>query len=131
MGSRDSLTSAPSELWRLAVVCAARGACQPIPNSQGHIHFIVIVRVSAHIQLSLRINISLIIGEIYKMVEDFSIQFSSFYLPMKYLAIISRHPVYKDYAFRGFPPYSDPFLECQCFINFVVHFIRARSSLIP
>jgi len=28
------------------------------------------------------------------MVEDFSTQFSSLYLPMKYLAIISRHPVY-------------------------------------
>jgi len=28
------------------------------------------------------------------MVEDFSIQFSPLYLLMKYLAIISRHPVY-------------------------------------
>jgi len=28
------------------------------------------------------------------MIEDFLIQFSSLYLPMKYLAIISRHPVY-------------------------------------
>jgi len=28
------------------------------------------------------------------MVEDFSIQFSPLYLFMKYLAIISRHPVY-------------------------------------
>ena len=55
-------------------------------------HFAVIDRASTRIRLSLRINISLIIGEIYKM--DFSIQFSSLYLPMKYLAIISRHPVY-------------------------------------
>ena len=49
--------------------------------------------MSARIQLSLRINILLTIGEIYKMLEDFSTQFSLFYLPMKYLAIISRHPV--------------------------------------
>jgi len=28
------------------------------------------------------------------MVEDFSTQFSLLYLPMKYLAIISRYPVY-------------------------------------
>ena len=28
------------------------------------------------------------------MIEDFSIQFSPFYLFMKYLAIISRHPIY-------------------------------------
>jgi len=28
------------------------------------------------------------------MIEDFSTQFSSLYLPMKYLAIISKHPVY-------------------------------------
>ena len=58
-----------------------------------HIHFAV-GRASAHIRLSLRINISLTIGEIYKMVEDFSTQFNSLYLLMKYLAIISRHPVY-------------------------------------
>ena len=33
--------------------------------------------------------------------------------------------------FESFP-YPDPFLECQCFVNlFAVHFIRARSSLIP
>ena len=31
------------------------------------------------------------------MVEDFSTQFSLLYLPMKYLAIISRHPVYIGY----------------------------------
>jgi len=28
------------------------------------------------------------------MIEDFSIQFSQLYLPMKYLVIISRHSVY-------------------------------------
>ena len=54
----------------------------------------IVGRASARIRLSLRINISLTIGEIYKMIEDFSTQFSSLYLPMKYLAIISRHPVY-------------------------------------
>ncbi|EGI67575.1 hypothetical protein G5I_03835 [Acromyrmex echinatior] len=32
--------------------------------------------------------------ETYKMVEDFSTQISPLYLPMKYLTIISRHPVY-------------------------------------
>jgi len=58
-----------------------------------HIHAIV-GRASARIRLSLRINISLTIGEIYKIVEDFSTQFSPLYLPMKYLAIISRHPIY-------------------------------------
>jgi len=61
-----------------------------------HIHFAV-DRASARIQLFLRINISLTIGEIYKMVQDFSTQFSPLYLPMKYLAIISRHPVYICY----------------------------------
>jgi len=30
------------------------------------------------------------------MEEDFSIQFSSLYLPMKYLAIILGHPVYVE-----------------------------------
>jgi len=34
---------------------------------------------------------------------------------------------YKDYAF---PPYPDPFLECQGFVNLAIHFIRARNSLI-
>ena len=58
-----------------------------------HIHFAVVGRASARIRLSLRINISLTIGKIYKMTEDFSTQFSPFYLSMKYLAIISRHPV--------------------------------------
>jgi len=48
-------------------------------------------------RLSLRINISLTIGEIYKIVEDFSTQFSLLYLSMKYLAIIFRHPVYVQY----------------------------------
>jgi len=65
--------------------------------SNRHIHFVVVGRASARIQLSLRINISLTIGEIYKMVQDFSTQFSPLYLPMKYLAIISRHPVYICY----------------------------------
>jgi len=51
--------------------------------------------VGSSIRLSLRINISLTIGETYKMVEDFTRQFSPLYLSMKYLAIISRHPVYK------------------------------------
>jgi len=53
-------------------VCAARDACQAIPNSQGPrakrsvgIYFTVIGRASARIRLSLRINISLTIGEIY------------------------------------------------------------------
>ena len=35
------------------------------------VHFTVVGRVSARIRLSLKINISLTIGEIYKMVEDF------------------------------------------------------------
>ena len=94
----DNLASAPSELWMLAAVRAARGACQPIPNSQlarqaigRHILFAVVGRASTRIWLSLRINISL---TIYKMVEDFSTQFSPLYLPMKYLAIISRHLVH-------------------------------------
>jgi len=30
------------------------------------------------------------------MIEDFSTQFNPFYLSMKYLAIISRHPVYAN-----------------------------------
>jgi len=30
--------------------------------------------------------------------------------------------LYKDYAFRGFPPCSDPFLECQ-------HFVKPCSPL--
>ena len=34
----------------------------------------------------------------------------------------------KIMRFRRFPPC--PFLEYQCFMNFAVHFIRARSSLI-
>jgi len=38
-----------------------------------HIHFAVVDRASARIRLSLRINISLTIEKIYKMVEDFSI----------------------------------------------------------
>jgi len=42
--------------------------------------------------------------------------------------------LHKDYAlnsrFREFPSCSDPFLECQRFMNFAVHFIRAKSSLI-
>jgi len=64
-----------------------------------HIYFAVIGRASAWFDYSrrmysLRINILLTIGEIYKMVKDFSIQFSPLYLSMKYLAIISRHPVY-------------------------------------
>ena len=77
--------------------CAARGACQLQLSTLARqaigrrIHIAIVGRASAHIRLSLRINISLIIGEIYKMVEDFSIQFSPFYLPMKYLAIIFRH----------------------------------------
>jgi len=69
----------------------------PTPKAQAigrHIHFAVVDRASARIRLSLRINISLTIGEIYKIVEDFSTQFSPFYLSMKYLAIISRYPVY-------------------------------------
>ena len=64
-----------------------------------HIHFAIIGRASARIRLSLRINISLTIGEIYKIVEDFSTQFSPFYLSMKYLAIISRRPVYLTYMY--------------------------------
>jgi len=83
VGSGDSLASAPSELWRLAAVCATRGACQPIPNFQGlrtkrsvGTYFAVVGWASARIGLSLRINIeiniSLTIGEIYKMIEDFS-----------------------------------------------------------
>jgi len=59
--------------------------------SDRYIHFAVIGRASARIQLSLRINISLTIEEIYKMIEDFLTQFSPLYLPMKYLTIISRH----------------------------------------
>jgi len=55
------------------------------------IHFAVVGRANARIRISLRINISLTIGEIYKIVEDFSTQFSPFYLLMKYLAI---HPVH-------------------------------------
>ena len=38
--------------------------------------------------------------------------------------------LHKDYAFRGFSPCPDPFLECQRFMNLAVHFIRTRSSLI-
>jgi len=87
---------------RLVAVCAAPGACQPIPNFQGSrakrsvgsVHFAVVGRASARIRLSLKINILLTIGEIYKMVEDFSTQFSPLYLLMKYLAIISGYPVY-------------------------------------
>jgi len=63
-----------------------------------HIHFAVVSRANARIRLSLRINISLIIEKIYKMVEDFSTQFSSLNLPMKYLAIMSRHP---EYVYTG------------------------------
>jgi len=37
---------------------------------------------------------------------------------------------FKDYAFCGFLLCPDSFLECQCFVNLAVHFIRARSSLI-
>jgi len=93
VGSGDSLVSAPS-------YGGSRGAGRlPISNSQSarqaigkHIHFAVVGR--ARIRLSLRINILLTIGEIYKMVEDFSTQFNPLYLPMKYLVIISRHPVY-------------------------------------
>jgi len=59
-----------------------------------HIHFAIIGRASARIRLSLRINISLTIGETYKMIENFSTQFSPLYLPIKYLAIISKHPVH-------------------------------------
>jgi len=60
-----------------------------------HIYFAVIGQARARIRLSLRINISLTIGEIYKMVEDFSTQLSPLYLLKKYfiLAIISRYPV--------------------------------------
>jgi len=36
---------------------------------------------------------------------------------------------YKDYAFREFSPYPDPFLEWQSFMNLAVHFIRTRSNL--
>ena len=73
--------------------------CGQLPRPAGqaisrHIHFAVVGRVSARIRLPLRINILLTIGEIYKMIKDFSTQFSPLYLPMKYLAIISRHPVY-------------------------------------
>ena len=102
----DNLASATSELWWLAAVCAAWGACQSIPNSQGlrakrsaDIYTLHCRPggLNARIRLSLRINISLIIEEIYKMVEDFSTQFSPLYLPMKHLAIISRHPVKIDY----------------------------------
>jgi len=67
VGSGDNLASAPSELW-LAAMCAARDACQPIPNF--HIHFAV-GRASARIRLSLRINILLTIGVIYKMERTF------------------------------------------------------------
>jgi len=56
-----------------------------------YIHFAVVGRANACIRL--RINISLIIREIYK-IEDFLTQFSPLYLPMKYLAIFSRHPIY-------------------------------------
>ena len=83
VGSGDSLASVLSELWRLATVCAAWGMYG--------IHFAVVDWAGTHIRLSLRINISLTIGKIYK-IEDFSTQFSLFYLPMKSLAIISRHP---------------------------------------
>ena len=38
--------------------------------------------------------------------------------------------LYKNYAFCGFRPCPDPFLERQRFVNLAVHFIRARSSLI-
>jgi len=42
---------------------------------------------------------------------------------------VKNNPNVKDYAFRGFLPYQDPFLECQHFVNLAVYFIRARSSL--
>ena len=83
----------------------ARGARHLSANSQlpksarqaidRHIHFAVVDRASAHIRLSLRINISLIIEEIYKMVEDFSTQFNPLYLSMKYLAIIQTLCIYE------------------------------------
>jgi len=59
-----------------------------------HVHFSIVSQTGARIRLSLRINISLIIEKTYKMIEDFSTQFSPLYLSMKYLAIISRHSVY-------------------------------------
>jgi len=37
--------------------------------------------------------------------------------------------IYKDFAFRGFPPYSDLFLKCQYFVNLVDYFIKTRSYL--
>ena len=51
---------------------------KPVHQAIGkHIHFAIVGRARVRIWLSLRINISLTIGEIYKMVEDFSTQFSS------------------------------------------------------
>jgi len=49
---------------------------------------------------------------------------------MNYILETSTGSFYKDYVFRGFLLYPDPFLEYQPFMNLAVHFIRARSSLI-
>jgi len=75
---------------------AALASQSPRPARQvidRHIHFAVVDRASARIRLSLRVNlVNFVIGEIYKMVEDFSTQFSQLYLSMKYLGIIFKHP---------------------------------------
>ena len=100
VGSGDS-----KRVVRVMVACSdVRGARRlpanpqlPRPARQAisrHIYFAVVGRASARIRLSLKINISLIIGEIYKIIEDFLTQFSPLYLSMKYLAIISRYFVY-------------------------------------
>jgi len=44
--------------------------------------------------------------------------------------IPATYNIYKDYAFRGFSLCPDPFLKCQRFMNLVIYFIRAMSSLI-
>ena len=44
--------------------------------------------------------------------------------------IPATYNIYKDYAFRGFSLCPDLFLKCQRFMNLVIYFIRAMSSLI-
>ena len=83
VGSRDSLASAPSKLWKRR--CARRGALvSQSPTRSVGIYISIVGRAGACIRLSLRINISLIIEEIYKIVEDFLTQFNLLYLPMIY-----------------------------------------------
>ena len=50
------------------------------------------------------------------MVKDFSIQFSSIYLPLKYLTIIFRHPVYIDFSTQNGYIYHN-FLCSKIFLN--------------